>query len=186
MYWKGFLKLTLAHHPLCFQYKSHVLRVGPVSLCLGCSGFYSGFFLSLILVFLGLFNRFSWEVLVIVSFVLYLPTILRIIKIPIFSSEKKTHRFIWRFLLGFGVGTGLLSITIAPNIFYQLIQLLLGFGLYIGLTLARIYDKDAWKECESCTFTRGRTCFGFKQFYFPDDIEVIYRPQEPLSSDINN
>jgi hypothetical protein len=78
-----------------------------------------------------------------------------------------------RFLLGLGIATGLLSILVASNVFFQIIQILLGLGLYMGITIARIKDPDAWKECESCSYTRNNTCFGFRQFYFSEESEKI-------------
>jgi hypothetical protein len=98
---------------------------------------------------------------------------LRLLKIKYLKTAKKFTRFSMRFLLGLGIATGILSILIAPNIFFQIIQILLGLGLYMGIAIARIKDPNAWKECETCTYTRSSTCFGFRQFYFPEDSEVI-------------
>jgi hypothetical protein len=64
-----------------------------------------------------------------------------------------------------------------------MIQILLGLGLYMGITIARIKDPDAWKECESCTYTRSSNCFGFKQFYFPEESEKIYLITEELGQE---
>jgi hypothetical protein len=121
----------------------------------------------------GFIKYFSWEGLLALSFFFYVPTMLRLLKIKYFNTTRKFSRFSMRFLLGLGIATGLLSILIAPNIFFQIIQILLGLGLYMGIAIARIKDPDAWKECETCTYTRSNLCFGFRQFYFPEESEKI-------------
>jgi hypothetical protein len=87
-----------------------------------------------------------------------------------------------RFLLGVGIGTGLFSIAIAPNIFIQIIQILMGLGLYTGISVVRIRDTQAWKECETCAHVRNRKCFGFRSFYEEDDKDLVYTIQDiPIS-----
>ncbi|MHA1989111.1 MAG: hypothetical protein ACW98D_21015 [Promethearchaeota archaeon] len=182
MNFQGFLKLSLAHHPLCWQYRNHLIKIRSLAFCLGCSGFYSGFTLGLALILLGVLNSFLWLELVFVSSVFYLPTILRLLKTPGFISSKKKYRFVMRFLLGVGIGTGLFSIAIAPNIFIQIIQILMGLGLYTGISVVRIRDTQAWKECETCAHVRNRKCFGFRSFYEEDDKDLVYTIQDiPIS-----
>ncbi|MHA2365706.1 MAG: hypothetical protein ACXAC7_17240 [Candidatus Hodarchaeales archaeon] len=166
MYLKGFLKLSLAHHPICWQYRNHVIRFKDWSFCLGCSGFYSGLFLGLGIILLGLLTYFSWFDLILIALLLYFPTIFRILNIPLFTSSKKSFRFIFRFSLGNGIAVGLLSIWIANDIYLQLFQILFGLGFYIALSFKRIIDKESFQECNTCTFLRGSNCPGFKSFYF--------------------
>ena len=170
----GFLKLSLAHHPLCWQYRNHTIKIFNTKFCLGCTGFYSGFFLgSVLILFTSLFSSFSWTELVILSTILYLPTIFRLIGLPVFNTSNKWLRLFFRFLLGLGIATGLLSIFIISDLVIQIIQFGMGIGLYAGITIKRLIDKDAFKECETCAFTRSRSCPGFKPFHpTTEDIPV--------------
>ena len=144
----GLLKLSLAHHPLCWQYRNHTIKIFNVKFCLGCTGFYSGFFIgSIIILFTSFFSNNSWVELVLLSTILYLPTMLRLINIPLFNTPNKQLRLTYRFLLGFGISTGLLSIYVASNIFVQIVQFLMGVGLYAGLTIHRAKNKDLFQEC---------------------------------------
>ena len=162
----GLLKLSIAHHPLCWQYRNHTIKIFNTKFCLGCTGFYSGFFLgSIIIIFTSFFSNFNWVNLVLLSTILYLPTILRIINIPFFNTSNKQLRLIFRLLLGFGISTGLLSIYIASNFLIQLVQFFMGIGLYAGLTIHRAKNKDLFKECETCTFQRSDNCPGFRPFH---------------------
>ncbi|MHA1971776.1 MAG: hypothetical protein ACTSW1_02215 [Candidatus Hodarchaeales archaeon] len=162
---KGFLRLSLAHHPLCWHYRKHTVRVGNVSLCLGCTAFYSGIILSIILALTLRMNRMDWETLIAIATFLYLPTILRLVNTPLFNSDKRGPRFLYRLLLGVGVGIGIVSIMKAPNVFIGIVQIILGLGLYLGISLKRIFFKDFYKECEDCTFSPSSECPGFAPFH---------------------
>ena len=174
----GLLKLSLAHHPVCWQYRNHTIKIFKIKFCLGCTGFYSGFFLGSLIIFLTpFFSSFSWTELVLLSTFLYIPTMLRLIKLPLFKSSDKRLRILFRFLLGFGISTGLLSIFIANNLLIQIIQVFMGLGFYTGITIMRVIDKNAFKECETCTFIRSRRCPGFKPFHpTVEDIPIIFSP----------
>lgn len=162
----GLLKLSLAHHPLCWQYRNHTIKIFNIKFCLGCTGFYSGLTIGgLIILFTSFFSPFSWIELVVLSTLLYLPTMLRLLNASFFNTSNKYLRLLFRFLLGFGISTGVLSIFIAYNLLMQILQVLLGVGLYAGLTIQRARNKDLFKECETCSFTRSPTCPGFKPFH---------------------
>ena len=149
----GLLQLSLAHHPLCWQYRNHTINFFKVKLCLGCTGFYTGLLIGfLALIFSSIFSTLNWLQLVLLSTLFYLPTIFRITNIPFFKSSDKYFRLTFRFLLGVGVSTGILSIIVANNIFVQLIQIILGISLYGGLAIQRVRNKDMFKECETCSF----------------------------------
>lgn len=174
---KGVLLLSLAHHPLCWQYRNHTLKIFNIKFCLGCTGFYSGFVLgTIIILFSSFFSPFNWTELVILSTLLYLPTMLRLISIPPFNTSNKYLRLSYRFLLGYGISTGLLSIFKASSLLIQVIQFCMGIGLYGGLTIHRARNKDLFKECETCSFTRSPTCPGFRPFHpelFVENIPVV-------------
>jgi phosphatidylserine synthase len=173
----GLLRLSLAHHPVCWQYRNHTIKIFSIKFCLGCTGFYSGLSIATAMIFFtSLFSNFSWFDLVLLSFVFYLPTILRILSIPLFKTSNKHSRIFFRFLLGFGVVTGLLSIFIMSDIIIQIFQILLGLGLYSALTVQRIKNKDLFKECETCSFERSHFCPGFRPFY-PKEQDIIISSQ---------
>ena len=160
----GFLKLSFAHHPLCWQYRLHTLHIGRISLCLGCTGFYSGVFIGGLMFLFKDVAQLDWLVLVIITLVLASPTIVRLLNLPFFNTTKKQFRFLFRFLLGIGVSFGLASITKAPNVFIGFSQFALGVVLYLGIGYKRIRSKDMWTECHDCTFTMSFNCPGFSPF----------------------
>ncbi len=166
---KGFVKLTLAHHPLCWQFESHTFRVCGIILCLGCTGFYTGVLIGVLIIMIGRVFQLDWFTLVGIATVLLLPTIFQLIKIPFFSSEQKSFRFLFRWLLGIGVAIGLLSIVKAPHVLIGSIQFILGFGLYLGIGINRIRSKDMWIECQNCTYIMSTGCPGFAPFHLGTD-----------------
>lgn len=167
---KGFVKFSLAHHPVCEHFRSHTLQIGGIYLCLGCSGFYGGISIGILVIVIAwnLF-RLEWLSLVVISTVMFLPTILRLMNIPFFSTTRKPLRLLFRLLLGFGVAIGLISIVIAPNVLIGLTQFLLGMGLYLGIGINRIRSKDMWLECQDCLHTISVNCPGFAPFYLGND-----------------
>ncbi|MFX1285796.1 MAG: DUF2085 domain-containing protein [Promethearchaeota archaeon] len=162
---KGFVKLSLAHHPLCWQFKAHTIRIGGIVLCLGCTGFYSGILIGTFIVIFGRLFQFEWLVLVSIATILAFPTILRLLKIPFFASTNKILRLLYRWLLGIGVSIGLVSIFKAPHLIIGLIQFVLGFGLYLGIALNRMRSKEMWTECQDCSYSISLECPGFAPFY---------------------
>ncbi len=166
---KGFVKISLAHHPLCWHFNPHTLRIDGVILCLGCTGFYSGVFIGALIIIFGRIFQLDWLILTFIATIMALPTIFRLFKFPFFASKNKRPRFLFRWLLGIGVAIGLVSIFKAPHVLIGLIQFILGFGLYLGIGLNRIRSKDMWVECQACTYTRSIDCPGFSAFHLGND-----------------
>ena len=162
---KGLLKLSFSHHPVCWQYRNHTIRIKGLYFCLGCTAFYFGCFIGILLIICLPLNRFSWEELVIIALILYLSTIFRIFQFPIFKTTQKGLRFLYRFLLGLGVVIGFFSIFKASNLFIGLLQFLFGVGLYIGIGLKRVFNKDLMNECNDCSFSPSWECPGFSPFH---------------------
>ena len=174
MYVKGFFTLMLAHHPICWQYRNHVIRIYNIPVCLGCFGVYSGIITGIGLLWIGMFLGQTWIRLVTLAILLYTPTILRIVEFPFFTTSKKWIRFLFRYCLGLGIAIGLLSIYIASSIQIQVIQVLFGIILYIALNLQRVFNKDQWKECDCCSYYRSNNCPGFRSFFIPDKKEETH------------
>jgi hypothetical protein len=167
---KGFVKLSLAHHPLCEHFRSHTLQIGGINLCLGCSGFYGGILIGILVIVISWnLTRIEWFSLVVISTVMLLTTIFRLMNIPFFSTKRKSLRLLFRLLLGFGVAIGLVSLVIVPNVLIGLIQFLLGMGLYLGIGINRIRSKDMWIECQDCLHTISINCPGYTPFHLGKD-----------------
>ena len=164
---KGFIKLSLAHHPICWHYRMHTIRIRGVALCLGCTGFYSGMIIGIVLTLIGGINRLNWEELVVIATLMFLPTILRLFKIKPFNSKLRETRFFLRWLLGVGVAIGIYSIFNAPNEVIGFVQLFLGIGLYSTISYRRIRSGNFWSECQDCSFHPSPDCPGFSPFYLP-------------------
>ncbi|MHA1168470.1 MAG: hypothetical protein ACTSP4_01325 [Candidatus Hodarchaeales archaeon] len=169
---KGFLRLSLAHHPLCWHYRLHRIHFLGIELCLGCTGFYLGMIAGIIPVFARMLDNIEWASLVFIASLFFLPSILRIISFPRFNSKNRLPRFLFRFLLGIGVTIGIVSITVAPDPIIAIFQLVLGLGLYITINIKRAMSKDAWNECTECTFTMSLACPGFAPFRLKQTSEV--------------
>ncbi len=160
----GFLRYSLAHHPVCWQFRDHLIRVGGWSLCLGCTGFYGGFIAGIGLIVFGGLSTFSWFELIVLAFILWIPTLLRLGNLMFFNTARKGYKFVFRVLLGVGIAVGVYSIFIAPSLIIQITQILIGILFYSGLTINRIRKgPQEWDRlCEACTFTRNNYCPGLK------------------------
>ena len=165
----GFVKLSLAHHPLCWHFRPHTIRIGGIILCLGCTGFYSGVLVGTLIIIFGMIFQLDWFILICIATIMALPTIFRLIKLPLFTSSNKGVKFLFRWLLGIGVAIGLVSIVKAPHVMIGSLQFILGFGLYLGIALNRIRSKDMWNECQDCTYTMSLDCPGFMPFNLRTD-----------------
>ena len=163
----GFLKLSLAHHPICWHYRPHTIRIKNVAICLGCTGFYSGIIIGILFTFISGLYQLNWDLLVALAILMFLPTFLRLLKIKPFNSKQRVLRLIFRWLLGLGVALGLFSIFNAPNIIIGLLQVILGIGLYSAISYRRIKSGNFWSECQDCSFSPSPDCPGLSPFYLP-------------------
>ncbi|MHA2388141.1 MAG: DUF2085 domain-containing protein [Candidatus Hodarchaeales archaeon] len=164
---KGFVRYSLAHHPVCWQYREHLLRVKGWSLCLGCTGLYSGFILGTIIILLGILHPLEWGELIILAIILYLPTMLRLTHISAFDSSNRKLRISFRGSLGVGIAVGIYSIIKAPSFEIQVIQVLIGIVFYGIISYKRI--KSGTKEwdalCDTCSFNRNTACPGMEPLF---------------------
>ena len=160
---KGFIKMSLAHHPLCYFYRNDIIRLPffrNYPLCLGCFGVYSGILLMLLVLFLGFFHP-NWNLAVILSLLFLVPTCIRFILI--IPKKMKMLRLLTRLLLGFAIGIGLYSLTIVPNILLLVLQLLLGIVIYILLAIQR--TRNPYPECLPCIYNPSKACPGLSPFF---------------------
>lgn len=164
---KGFIRYSLAHHPICWQYRNHLIKFKGWYFCLGCTGFYSGFLAGIVLIFGGLFSKISWINLIFIAIIFWIPTILRLVNIKYFNTPKRSLRLIFRFLLGIGIALGIYSIFFAPTPLLQIIQILIGLLFYGIITVYRVRNgPQEWNRlCETCTFTRSKSCPGLSPLF---------------------
>ena len=161
----GLLRLSLAHHPLCWHYRHHTIRFGSIALCLGCTGFYTGMLAGTLIVFFERIDRLEWVELLVVAIALFLPTFFRMANLPAFRTMRRSPRFVYRWLLGISVVIGLISIFKAPNLLFSLGQIVLGVVFLIVINLKRARSYDTWTECQECTFIPSFECPGFSPFH---------------------
>ncbi|MFX0014720.1 MAG: hypothetical protein ACFFB2_06220 [Promethearchaeota archaeon] len=164
---KGFLRYSVAHHPICWQYRDHLIRIRGWSLCLGCTGFYSGFILGGITIFLGVFTHVTWEALIFLAIVFSLPTMFRLVDFSFFNSSDRRLRIVFRGFLGLGIVIGIYSIFVAPSFEFQFLQVLLGLVFYAGITVQRIRSgRKEWDLlCATCSFSRNTKCPGMERLF---------------------
>jgi len=89
---------ALAHHPTCRHYSHHLIWIGKLPLCLGCTmmscGVVSGI---LLLPHLSLLTSLPFQYLLTVGVLLYLPAIYQV------WIQHKAYKLIARLLLGISV-----------------------------------------------------------------------------------
>ena len=164
---KGILRYSLAHHPVCWQFREHLIRINGWSLCLGCTGFYSGFIIGTIPILFGVLNNFKWIELIILAILFFFPTIFRLVDLPFFNSFNRKVRFSFRGLLGIGIAVGIYSIIKAPSFEMQIFQVILGI-LFYGILSFKRYKTgtEEWDSlCETCSFTRNTKCPGMEPLF---------------------
>lgn len=114
----------VAHHPTCKYWSNHLIRVGPLSLCLGCTALAMGLVAG-VATLVAL--RDSWpdqELLFLLGLGLYLPTLLQI------RWQAYWFKLTARALLGFAV-----AILLAVALFMDSWESLEGLAMH-GLLLA--------------------------------------------------
>lgn len=133
----SFSELYLSHHPICDCYKNHYFKIGPVYLCVGCTSFFSGSTIFLLLYFL-LPTIFQDKPLVII-----IPGFIGIILALIqlwWRPEKKIIKILLRFMLGWAMGAFFGLIILIPSWGWK-------FGLFAFLfPTTLLYNFLRWKS----------------------------------------
>lgn len=89
---------AFAHHPSCKYYHNHIIWLGKLPVCLGCSMMGCGIGVGLLLIpHLGVLTALPFSVLLCLGVLLYLPAIFQI------WIQKKAYKIIARFSLGISV-----------------------------------------------------------------------------------
>lgn len=161
----------LAHHPACKYYHNHIIWIGNLPLCLGCSmmscGIITGF---LLIPHLGVLKTLPFFVLLSLGVLLYVPAVLQI------WIQKKLYKIIARFCLGVSVVfLCYAGLWLTPN---STIGWILKFGFIaifymvwnLTLRVRSQYSKSPCKNCPEgrfplCSYTTHRIPKLAKQYF---------------------
>ncbi len=161
----------LAHHPACKYYHNHIIWIGNLPLCLGCSmmscGIITGF---LLIPHLGVLKTLPFFILLSLGVLLYVPAVLQI------WIQKKLYKIIARFCLGVSVVfLCYAGLWLTPN---STIGWILKFGFIaifymvwnLTLRVRSQYSKSPCKNCPEgrfplCSYTTHRIPKLAKQYF---------------------
>jgi uncharacterized membrane protein len=146
----------LAHHPACKHHNHHLIWVGKLPLCLGCTMMSLGIITGILIIpFLGFFKQLPFSVLLSLGVVLYLPAIVQI------WVQKKPYKIMARFSLGVGIvfmfyaGLWLTPISLIGIILK--LGFLAVFYIVCNLTL-KIRAEHSVSPCQNCPDGRFPIC----------------------------
>lgn len=146
----------LAHHPACKYHAHHLIWLGQIPLCLGCSMMLLGIITGVLMIpNLGFFRNFPFSVLLSLGVALYLPAIGQI------WLQRKFYKIIARFSLGIGVVfmfyAGLWLTPISPLGVILRLGFLTVFYIVWNLTL-KIRAEHSKSPCKNCPEGRFPVC----------------------------
>ncbi|MHA1973173.1 MAG: hypothetical protein ACTSW1_09280 [Candidatus Hodarchaeales archaeon] len=169
---QAFFPFFLSHHPDCEDYRSHVLTIGSIKLCQGCSAMYSG----LILLILTVWTRVvilperDFIFVFLTGFLFFFPTLLHLY----WSFSPRIIRLTVRFLGGISIGLLFWSAWIfsefinVPVVYaspVKFISTLVFFSIYFGMQ--NIHVVKARTHCtKACSSSQESPyCTGFQSFW---------------------
>ena len=142
-----------------------MLRFGELYFCIGCTGMMIGFFFGIIVTLFGIWDTITWEALVILTFLFIVPTMLRAVGFPFFTTSKKKYRLLFRSLSAFGVIIGIVSILKAKSPFIKFGQIIAGISLYLILGYQRLKSQDSLAPCSRCVHEDDPSCPGLSPYF---------------------
>jgi len=150
------MKPLLAHHPSCHYYNHHLIWIGKLPLCLGCSMMTCGMVSGLLwLPHLELLTTQPFYVLLALGIFLYIPALLQI------WIQVKAYKVLARYLLGVSVtvliyaGLWMTPFTVWGWILK--IGFVIGFILVWNLTL-KVRSHYSKSPCQNCPEGRFPLC----------------------------
>ena len=140
---KGYLRLLLAHHPLCGFFEGDTYNIGKLKLCKGCTAGYSGIYITIYLFIVSLIPAF----LLIKSIQQYLIIVLIAGFITILyeiQPKRIIPRFPIRLMLGILFVVSIRTIIQLANWLHKfiIILFLFVFANIIGFPIAQKYGKN--------------------------------------------
>lgn len=135
----------ITHHPTCSVYSNHYFTIGKLKLCVGCTCMYSSIAF-LFLMFFSLRTFFNNNLYLLPVF--YLVGLSAAFIHLLTHPEKKVVKSIFRSLLGFGLGSFILTIIIAPFVWQKILMVVMTI---VGSSLYGKLRKSTTREyCDSC------------------------------------
>lgn len=132
--------LVLSHHPLCGEFEDHFLIIRGKKVCRGCITVYPSALIS-ILIFIAL-NLLSFEFLFFASLVCFIINCYRFV-----IGENVQARFLMNIILGFSLGSVILSVLFAPaSIFIPW----LAFVIVVASLFMFIKGWNVYSKCKKC------------------------------------
>ncbi|MHA1686522.1 MAG: hypothetical protein ACTSYD_08970 [Candidatus Heimdallarchaeaceae archaeon] len=159
----------LAHHPLCDKFANHVYTIKGVKICRGCTNFYSGMIIGLILIpLLTAFLHLNFLVLFALNWGFFIPTVLAVILDP-----PRIFKDFSRFLLGIGMISALCTVivgiiaTIKDQDYWGAIIAFLTVIIYFVSKsyFSRIRNRRNAAICMACEQYLLPRCDGMKDSY---------------------
>ena len=149
-----------AHHPLCTCFDGHLLRLGPLAVCLGCACLAIGA-LSSMLALMGAWQHEPWLLhgwgLFAAGMLCWLPTLAQ----PF--CQHKGFKAASRFLLGAALPCLLLAGLVLPPLTPTGLALRLGFvALFVGcfVLASRLRRRFTPDPCATCPHGSWPLCAG--------------------------
>lgn len=145
----------LAHHPSCKYHRNHLVWLGKVPLCMGCTMMSLGAVIGLMLIPVFDLSTIPFENLLIIGVLLYIPAIIQI------KVQVRSYKLLARTLLGisviFLVYAGL---WLTP---WSLVGIILRFGfagvfLTVWMLTLRLRAKLTDSPCDNCPEGRFPIC----------------------------
>lgn len=152
----------LAHHPACRHHHNHIIWVGKVPMCLGCTMITCGLTVGIILIpHLGIITHLPYYVLLTLGVILYIPAILQI------WIQKKPYKMFARFLLGIAIAfLAYAGLWLTP---FSVLGVILRIGFLtffilvwrLTLKVRSTYSKSPCQNCPDgrfpvCSYTMHR------------------------------
>jgi hypothetical protein len=137
----------LAHHPACKYYHNHLVWLGNIPLCLGCSMMACGILAGVLLLQIPLLSAYPFYYLLILGVLLYIPAVLQI------WIQIKSYKLLARFSLGIAVAFLFYAgCWLTPWSWIGLILrvgFLVIFGLVWNITL-KLRSQESKSPCNRC------------------------------------
>jgi len=151
--------LFLAHHPNCKRYDRDVFKVGPLTLCIGCTMMYPTFVLaSLAILVLNSGGYVRWDLLLILTPLFYSTLVLKYLGM---TSYKPIKIAVAAFL-GAGLACFLWGAVLMPYGVFIVLPLFILINLAVAYS-AKYRSKSLFKNCNRCAYRMNWVrCPGFR------------------------
>lgn len=153
--------LLFSHHAFCKKFKDHVVKFGPIRICLGCISIYPAFIIATILLFMlqdNIDEVFPTWCFLLIGIPL---VILRFLPI----QARGIHTL---FNVGTGAGTGMMfvGLMLFPTLWVLRLLILAGLATLASYLYLRRFMRHL-RVCDKvCRYKRDWSrCPGFKKIY---------------------